>query len=86
MKRVAEKTGLEQKTVRRAIQQFLDEVTFSLGKGDNIQLRGFGTFRSKMCKAVTAQDFKGGTVRIPPRRRITFKVGRWLKNELKKGS
>ena len=42
--KVAEKSGLSKKDTEKAIAGFIDTVTETLGKGESIQLVGFGTF------------------------------------------
>ena len=41
---IAEKTGIERVTVLATVETFMDVVKESMTKGENIYLRGFGSF------------------------------------------
>lgn len=42
--RISEKLGLEKGDVQATVESFMDEVKTSLETGDNVYLRGFGSF------------------------------------------
>jgi len=41
---IANKTGVEKVAVQATVEAFMDAVKLSLTKGDNVYLRGFGSF------------------------------------------
>lgn len=41
---IAEKTGLEKVDVQTTVEAFMKEVKGSLERGENVYLRGFGSF------------------------------------------
>ena len=44
VKKVSEDTGIEKVTAEKAVEAFMETVKESLVKGDNVYLRGFGSF------------------------------------------
>lgn len=47
VKQIAEKTGIEKETVSAIVENFMEQVRSSMIHGENIYLRGFGTFQLK---------------------------------------
>ena len=47
VKQIAEKTGFEKEIVSAVVENFMEQVRSSLIHGENIYLRGFGTFLLK---------------------------------------
>ncbi|NQV77875.1 MAG: HU family DNA-binding protein, partial [Lutibacter sp.] len=41
---ISEKSGIEKADVLATVEAFMDEVKVSLEKGNNVYLRGFGSF------------------------------------------
>ena len=41
---ISDKSGIEKADVLATVEAFMDEVKVSLEKGDNVYLRGFGSF------------------------------------------
>ncbi|MES2628032.1 MAG: HU family DNA-binding protein, partial [Bacteroidota bacterium] len=41
---IADKTGIEKVAVQTAVEAFMNSIKTSLKKGDNVYLRGFGSF------------------------------------------
>ena len=41
---IAEKTGLEKVDVQTTVEAFMEEVKTALEEGENVYLRGFGSF------------------------------------------
>ena len=41
---ISKNTGIEKALVLATVEQFMDSVKSSLAKGDNVYLRGFGSF------------------------------------------
>ena len=41
---IADKTGIEKVAVQATVEAFMKSIKTSLSKGDNVYLRGFGSF------------------------------------------
>ena len=41
---ISEKTGIEKIAVQTTVEAFMESVKYSLAEGDNVYLRGFGSF------------------------------------------
>ena len=71
---VAKATGLEKIAVQKVIECFMDSVKNSLEKGDNVYLRGFGSFIVKDRAEKTARNIsKNTTIVIPAHKIPAFK-------------
>jgi DNA-binding protein HU-beta len=71
---VAKATGLEKIAVQKVIESFMDSVKDSLEKGENVYLRGFGSFIVKERAEKTARNIsKNTTIVIPAHRIPAFK-------------
>jgi len=78
---VAGQTGLTQSDTRIVVEELLDTIGQTLETGRSIEIRGFGTFYTKLRKPRPARNPKTGEV-VPLRKRAValFKYS----NELKK--
>ncbi len=74
-------SNLTQSDVLEVIQKAVDIITTSLGEGNRVVLRNFGTFAIKEVKAKVGRNPKDPAkdVPIPPRKVVKFKVGKTLK-------
>ena len=71
---VAKATGLEKFAVQKVIYNFMESVKNSLEKGDNVYLRGYGSFIVKERAEKTARNIsKNTTIVIPAHRIPAFK-------------
>jgi DNA-binding protein HU-beta len=74
VKEIAKSTGIETATVMAVVEGFMESVKGSLGKDENVYLRGFGTFEVKTRKAKPGRNItKNTTVIIPEHKVPTFK-------------
>jgi nucleoid DNA-binding protein len=65
------------------IENFLEEVKSSLVKGNHLEIRGFVTFKVKICKARKARNPKTNEkVDVPTRKKAVFKVSKELTGTL----
>lgn len=81
--RIAEKTYQKQTVARDVIQQFIEEVTGELARGNRIELRDFGVFEVKVRKARKARNPKtGAEVHVPEKRVVSIKPGKKMKEEI----
>ena len=59
---ISQKTGLTQSDVKIAVEEFLSAVSGILTDGKTIEIRGFGTFLTKLRKPRPARNPKTGEV------------------------
>lgn len=67
---IAEKTGLEKLEVQATVEAFMDEVKVSLEDGENVYLRGFGSFIVKERAEKTGRNISKNTTIIIPAHNI----------------
>ena len=71
---IAEKTGLEKVDVQTTVEAFMKEVKGSLEGGENVYLRGFGSFIIKERAKKTGRNIsKNTTIIIPAHNIPSFK-------------
>ena len=71
---IAEKTGLEKVDVQTTVEAFMKEVKDSLEGGENVYLRGFGSFIIKERAKKTGRNIsKNTTIIIPAHNIPSFK-------------
>ncbi|MCG9970719.1 MULTISPECIES: HU family DNA-binding protein [Christiangramia] len=71
---ISEKLGMEKGDVQATIESFMDEVKNSLESGDNVYLRGFGSFVVKTRAEKTGRNIsKNTTIKIPAHNIPAFK-------------
>lgn len=64
--KISDKLGMEKNEVQATIESFMEEVRNSLESGDNVYLRGFGSFIIKTRAEKTGRNIsKNTTIRIP---------------------
>lgn len=83
--KVAEATGLDKKVASTAIDEVMKVVKESLINGENVYLRGFGTFEVKQRASKTARNITAGTTIVIPARKVaTFKPGKDFVEQMSK--
>jgi DNA-binding protein HU-beta len=71
---ISDKLGLEKSEVQATVETFMDEVKNSLEGGDNVYLRGFGSFIVKTRAEKTGRNIsKNTTIKIPAHNIPAFK-------------
>ena len=71
---IANKTGIEKVSIQATVEAFMDAIKASLGKGDNVYLRGFGSFIIKKRAKKTGRNIsKNTTIKIPAHNIPAFK-------------
>jgi len=79
---VAERTDVAAGTVQRVINATFDAIAEQLAKGNNVTMRGFGTWRTKVLAPRTGRDPRTGEpLEIQARTRIAFKPGSALREQ-----
>ena len=74
------KMFLSAKEARNFCDTFFGAIMESLGRGDRVEIRGFGSFTVKEYKAYTGRNPKTGEkITVPPKKLPFFKVGKELK-------
>ena len=66
VKEITQNTGIEKVTVEKAVEAFMETVKDSLTGGNNVYLRGFGSFIVKNRAAKTARNISKNTTMIIP--------------------
>lgn len=66
------------------IEAFLDTIIDALASDDRLELRDFGTFKVLECKSRMGRNPRtGASIKVPPRRRVSFKMGRVMKQRIR---
>ena len=65
-------TGLDKAAVLTTIERFMEVVKDSLANGENVYLRGFGTFQVKERAEKTARNISKNTTIVIPAHNIPF--------------
>ena len=82
---IARATGIEKDAVLTVVEQFMVVVKDSLAQGENVYLRGFGTFLVKERAEKTARNISKNTTVIVPAHNIpAFKPCAEFKEEVAK--
>lgn len=81
---ISKKTGVEKVTVQKTVEAFMDSVKDSLVKGNNVYLRGFGSYVVKKRAKKTARNISKNTTIIIPEHFIpSFKPAKTFVNKVK---
>jgi nucleoid DNA-binding protein len=80
--KVSSETGLTQADTRIVVEELLETISTALEEQNTIELRGFGTFYTKIRKPRPARNPKTGEVVQLPRRVVPlFKYSKELKQQ-----
>ncbi len=81
---VTNSTGLTQQQVSEVVQHFVDEVSRHLANNDEVVLRNFGSFETRVAKAKVGRNPNAPekAVPIPARVVVKFKPGKELKERV----
>lgn len=82
---IAKATGIDKTSVLSVVEQFMTVVKDSLAHGENVYLRGFGSFIVKTRAEKTARNISKNTTLIIPAHNIpAFKPANSFKEEVAK--
>ncbi len=71
---IAKNTGIEKVTVQKTVEAFMETIKHSMVAGNNVYLRGFGSFIVKKRAKKTARNIsKNTTIIIPAHNIPSFK-------------
>ena len=82
---IAAKTGVEKQVVMQVVEGMMETIKASMINGDEVFLRGFGSFIIKQRAEKTARDIhKEMTIKIPAHDIPAFKPAKTFMDEVKK--
>ena len=86
--KISEKLGIEKGDVQATVEAFMEEVKLSLEAGEDVFLRGFGSFIIKTRAEKTGRNIsKNTTIKIPAHNIPSFKPAKvfveGVKNDVK---
>ena len=81
---ISQTTGIEKAAVLATVETFMEVVKNSLAEGDNVYLRGFGSFIIKKRAQKTARNIsKNTTIVIPEHNIPSFKPAKTFMDTVK---
>ena len=81
---IAKKTGVEKVQIQTIVETFMEEVKASLSNGENVYLRGFGSFIvKKRAQKVARNISKNTTITIPAHNIPAFKPAKSFASKIK---
>ena len=87
VQKIAEKTGIQKEQVETTLEALFVTIKDSMANGQNIYLRGFGSFTNKKRAAKTARNISKNTTIIVPAYVIPhFKPSDDFTNQVKEGN
>lgn len=82
--KISENTGIEKTVVLTTVEDFMSTVRNSLESGENVYLRGFGSFITKKRAEKTGRNISKNTTMIIPEHFIpAFKPSKSFVNKVK---
>ena len=76
---LAQESNISSRDAYGIVNTILDTMTAALVKGDNIEIRGFGSFRVKKYASYIGREPKTGKlIQVKPKKLPIFKVGKEL--------
>lgn len=84
---ISKNTGIEKLVVQKTVESFMDIIKDSLAEGDNVYLRGFGSFIVKTRASKTARNIsKNVTITIPAHKVPAFKPSKTFTLQVKENN
>ena len=81
---VARDVGVSKSVAKKAVKSIIKNVMRYLKEDGKVSVSGLGVFRVKDTKPRTGRNPKTGeSVQVPAGKRVSFRVGRKLKNYIK---
>ena len=83
IEQVSERAAITKKQAEALVNAMFDTITKGLVEGKRVEIRGFGSFRSKSYKAYTGRNPRTGEpIEVPSKRLPTFKAGKELRERV----
>lgn len=83
--KISDKLGIDKADVQATVERFMEEIKTSLEKGNNVYLRGFGSFVIKTRAEKTGRNIsKNTTINIPAHNIPSFKAAKVFVEGVKK--
>jgi integration host factor subunit beta len=84
---VSRATQMTRNDAEETVETIFESIIGALQKGDKIEIRGFGSFRTRQRRARVGRNPKtGARVEVPPKRVPFFKPSRELKEYVNAGA
>ena len=84
VKKISQQTGIEQTAASAVVEAFMEQVRQALIGGENVYLRGFGTFNRKHRAEKVARNIsKNTTIKVPAHDIPAFKPSKEFLDKLK---
>lgn len=81
---IANKTGVEKAVVQATVEAFMDSIKGAMNSGENVYLRGFGSFTIKHRAEKTGRNIsKNTTIVIPAHNIPSFKPAKTFITDIK---
>ncbi len=81
---ISKSTGIDKASVLETLEKFMETVKDSLANGENVYLRGFGSFIVKTRSQKTARNISQNTTLIIPEHKIpAFKPAKVFMEQVK---
>lgn len=81
---IASKTNIEKVAVQQTVESFMDAIKKAMSEGENVYLRGFGSFVVKQRAEKTGRNIsKNTTIIIPAHNIPSFKPAKVFVSEVK---
>ncbi len=86
VEKVYEKIGLTKKECQELVDKVFDIMKEALEKGEKVKISSFGTFTVKQKKERKGRNPQTGeTITLAPRKVLSFKPSKILRDEINKG-
>ena len=84
VKKIPQQTGIEQTAASAVVEAFMEQVRQALIGGENVYLRGFGTFNRKHRAEKVARNIsKNTTIKVPAHDIPAFKPSKEFLDKIK---
>ncbi len=82
--KVSDGTNIKQIDVKKVVQMTFDCIIDALVRGEKIELRNFGVFKTKQRRSrIGRNPLTNQVIPVPPRKVVIFKAGLEMKQKIK---